>query len=217
MRVLLFFLFPLLLVGQHSIDDPQAKLLLDEISSSYEAAEEIEASFKVIVDLPDGDFLESNGSLVQHGDTYSVKYGDSETLQDATGLYLINHEEKVIQINDISSSTESNQSSIYNPKDLMKLYARGLFEYAIVGQEEFRGSVLKLIEFKPKDRYASYSKIRLALRKNQKIAYIKVFNKDGTKLTVEMLGFVLNKKRTKDPIRFVKSAYAGYSVEDLRL
>jgi len=196
------------------IYDKNAEELLSRISSEIKKHEQVLADFSFSVDFPGAEEDVKKGELIQNGSSYFVSIGETQLLNAAEGFYLIDKSSNTVQIND---PLDNSATDIYNPISLMEKYDSGEFEYAIVGEEKVEGKRCTLVEFKPSDRYSELSKIRVAIDVNEELpVYIKVFNKDASRINIDVKDMTLNMKSTGE-LKFQKDSYSGYSIEDLRI
>ena len=201
-------------LNAQKIYDKEATALLSKISDKIKSHEQILASFTVDTDFPGSDVDTQMGSLTQNKGNYFVAIGENELLNTEEGFYLIDKTSKSVQINDpLKDST----TDIYNPISIMEKYDSGEFEYAIVGEDKIDSKRCYLIEFKPTDRYAELSKIRLAIDVATELPlYIKVFNKDASRITINVDSMELIKE-SDEVVKFKRSNYLDYTIEDLRI
>lgn len=196
------------------IYDKEATVLLSRISDKIKSHEQILASFTVDTKFPGSDVDPQMGSLTQNKGNYHVVIGENELLNVEDGFYLIDKSSKSIQIND---PLKNSATDIYNPISIMEKYDSGEFEYAIVGEDKIDSKRCYLIEFKPADRYAELSKIRVAIDVSTELPVsIKVFNKDASRITINVDSMELIKEGA-EVLKFKKSNYLDYGIEDLRI
>ena len=219
-KMVLSFLCILLLcpffgIGQ-SIVDQDAKRLLDKVSENFDKHKKLEVNFDLVVKLPEMENEVQKGHLLQDGDKYRVTIASQEILNNGNDIYIILKDQNIAQLNSVNSN--DSEQALLNPRELIKLYKSGDYEYAIVGEDDFKGERVVLIEFKPKDRFAEYSKLRIALNKETELpTYFKIFNKDGSQYTLDLYKFNFSPNITQASFEFNKSDYPGIRVEDLRI
>lgn len=196
------------------IYDKEADLLLQKVSDKIKDAEQLVSEFTLTFKAPGSEDVVENGKLIQDKTSYFVSFADTEVIQCKEGFYLIDKNSKSVQINDpIGEETKD----IYNPVALMETYDSGEYEYAITGEEMVNGERCFLVEFKPADRYSELSKIRVAVSSKTELpVYIKFFNKDATRIDIDVLKMIL-KDQNEEKIAFDKEKYPDYSLEDLRI
>ncbi|MDA9773864.1 outer membrane lipoprotein carrier protein LolA [Saprospiraceae bacterium] len=213
--VLLFLLVPVLSFAQDSVD-PEAKVILDKISTELNSNEKVQLMFDLTIKFPGADESIKEGKLVQDGDKFTVDVGAQTILCNGVDLYMINKEMKSAQLSAASSMEDS--QGMMNPKQMLTMYDSGDYYYAITGEEDYKGKRVLNIEFKPKDRYAEFFKMRMAVDKEtNKPIYIKLFNKDGSQFILELKSLIFPKSIDNSQFEFSTDAFPGISVEDLRI
>jgi len=217
MRLFLFLIlvFPALELAQDSID-PNATIILDKISNNLNETERIELSFDLVIKFPGAEADIKEGTLVQDNDKFKIAVGEQTILSNGKDLYMINHPMKSAQLSEASAMDES--QGMMNPKQMLTMYDSGEYFYAITGEEDIEGVRVLNIEFKPKDRYAEFSKMRMAVnKKTNEPVYLKLFNKDGSQFIIEINDINLSPSIKKGTFEFSKTTYPGIVVEDLRI
>jgi len=215
-KILYLLLFtPFFLQAQDAID-PAAKLILDEISKKLNSSEAISLEFDLTIQFPGMDEDGQKGKLVQSGDKFKVNVGSQEILSNSKDVYIIDKESSSAQLNSAAELEEG--QGLMNPKKLFTMYDSGDYFYAITGEDKIDNAIVNLIEFKPKDRYSEYSKLRMAVRKsdNQPV-YLTLFNKDGSRFTITLNEIQYINTLGDDYFEFTKDKYSGIIVEDLRI
>lgn len=200
-----------------AIFDPEAKALLDKISKDFDNKQRLSVDFDLIITLPESKEEVQKGSLIQSNNQYRVVIANQEIINNGKEIYIILKDQKIAQLNS-ASSMESNSQDMLNPRALIKLYQNGEYEYAIVGQEDYDGKQVTLIEFKPKDKFAEYSKLRIAIDKTTNLPkYFKIFSKDGSRYTLKLKTFNFQPNITLNTFKYIASQYPGIKLEDLRI
>ncbi|MEZ4933216.1 MAG: outer membrane lipoprotein carrier protein LolA, partial [Saprospiraceae bacterium] len=123
---------------------------------------------------------------------------------------------KEVQIN--NADEESEPGTISSPKDLLKAYEWDNYIYVLVNEFAEAGRVVQQIEFKPTDRDADFSKIRLTLdKKTMEVVRIKTFGKDGSRYTVTVNKLLPNASVNSSTFSFTKKECPDCHFEDLRI
>jgi outer membrane lipoprotein-sorting protein len=154
------------------------------------------------------------GKMQQKGDKYHVNLDDQEVICDGKSTWIYLKKNKEVQVNDASASSDANSLS---PKSLLKIYQNGSFAYNLNGTGNENGKSVQFIEVKPLDRNADYSKLRLAADKNNQITSLKVFNKDGSRYSLQLKKMNTSAKLADALFTFNAAQYPGVRVEDLRM
>ena len=222
-RTIFFVAFLLLtnfLLGQATMlkasdSDPKAKKILDALKKEYNGYTSMELSFELEIDLKDKGKEVQQGKFVQQGSKYMVAVNDQEIYCDGTTLWLYLKSNKEVQINNYE---EGDNDKMMSPKEMLRIYENGKYAYAIVGNVKENGTNVTQIEFKPLEKKSEYSKIRLSVyEKTKKAKSLTIFNKDGSRYTLNIKNITPNKAYTADTFVFNTKKHPGVSVEDLRI
>lgn len=194
--------------------DPRAKATLNEIRKKYDAYSNIRADFRLVIELPEQAAETQKGTITRQGDNYHMKLASYEVISDGKALYMILHNNREVQVNDIPDE----EGSLLTPQSMFNFYENDNFVLLLAGEETKNGRQLQYIEMKPTDRNADYSKLRVTVDKTGKtIKEIKAFAKDGTRYTFYLDKVESNVSLPAAYFTFDKKKYDGYYVEDLRM
>jgi outer membrane lipoprotein-sorting protein len=150
--------------------------------------------------------------MVQKGQKFRVNNAGNELICDGKVVWMYQKSGAAansVQINDY----DPNDEEMVSPANIMKIYENEKkFIYAIVNDNP----TAQEIEFKPLDKKADYSKIRITVDKSlNTIKQVKIFGKDGIRYTLDI--------KRLDPANypdthftFDKAKYPGVKVSDLR-
>ena len=197
-----------------SESDPKAKAILDKVKKRYQSYNTMEANFTLDIEFPEQPVERQKGKIKQQGDKFHMSIGTQEILSDGTAIWLIFNNNKEVQINDIP---EDEAESIMSPQSLFSFYEKDDFVYVLINEMAEKGRQVSQIEFKPLDRDADYSKLRLTVdRKTAEIVRMKAFGKDGSRYTFQVDKLVPNKAMAASTFTFDQSKYPDYYIEDLR-
>ncbi len=195
--------------------DPQAKSILDKLRKKYQGFQSLEQSFTLEIELPEQKKEVQQGKIAKQGKKYRVDLASQTVISDGTALWLVLHNNKEVQINNLPDATDDD--NILSPEALFNFYDKGKFVYFLVNETTVAGKVVQEIEFKPLDKNSEYSKFRLAIDKAAlAVQSMKAFGKDGSRYTVKMGALSANKSFAANHFAFDKAKFPGYRVEDLR-
>ncbi len=196
--------------------DPKAKATLDKLRKKYESFNSLEATFTLTIEVPEQPEEIQQGTLAQKGDKYRLELNDQHVYSDGQSLWLYLKNNNEVQINNVDETSE--EGEILSPKDMLKIYEKENYTYALTKAFTENGRLVEQIEFKPLDEYSEYAKLRLTVdKKNNDIARIKVFSKDGSRYTLEMTSLTPNKNFQDSYFVFNPDNFPGIYVEDLRI
>lgn len=213
----LLSIISLSLQGQNAINesDPEAKAALEKLRKKYDGYKSMEVDFRLEISIPEQPVEIQNGSLARQGDMYHMNLASYTAISDGTAIWLILHNNKEVQVNDIPDPDEDD--SILSPQAIMSLYENGDYVYLLTNELPEKGKVVQQIEFKPLDIDSEYSKLRMTIdKKANELIRVKAFAKDGSRYTFYMDKMTPNKSFEKNYFSFNKEDYPGYYVEDLR-
>mgnify|MGYP001330822070 CR=1 FL=1 len=195
--------------------DPAAKAILDKVKKNYQGYKSLEATFNLEIELAEQPKQVQKGKISQQGNKYFLDLGPQQILCDGKAIWMVLTGNKEIQINNLPD--EEDQESILTPQSMLRFYEKGSYIYAIVNEYSDKGQVFQQIEFKPTDRNAEYSKIRMTVeKKTAAVTSIKAFSKDGSRYTFNITKLTPNKAFEASYFTFNKAKYPGYHIEDLR-
>jgi len=196
--------------------DPKAKAVLEQIRQRFLSYGSLGVDFTLDITFPEEPTESQKGSIAQQGDKYRVELGTQSVISDGESLWMIMHFNKEVQVNDVPEDDETG-GSILSPESLLTFYDKGDFIYYLTNEYKSGGKVIQQIEFKPVDRSADYSKLRMNVYKDNKdIASVEAFARDGSRYKVTIDKLTPNKSFSASHFKFNKSDYPDYYVEDLR-
>ena len=195
--------------------DPVATKLLSKMSKKFEGLSSYELDFRVSMTTPDSDKPQvQTGKFIRKGAQYRVIAHDQKIFCDAQNVWIYTPASNEVQINDADDTGDD----FVSPDKLFNLYKTGEYLYHV--SREFKEGKSKMveIEFKPTDRMNDFFKVKMVLNTttNQPKS-IKIFYKDGLRVTMSLSGLKKNKTYEKSFFSFDKSKYPGVKIEDLRL
>jgi outer membrane lipoprotein carrier protein len=198
-------------------NDPAAKTLLDKVRKKYEAFKSLEMDFSLQLEVPGQPTETQKGTFKSLGESkFRLDMTDQTIISDGKTTWIYLKKNNEVQITDADTKGEQ---SLISPKELMKIYQKGEYTYAIVGEEKLGEKTLTQIEFKPINKKSEYSKLRLAIdKKTKQVASIKAFAKDGGRYTFSVGKQAADKTFDDALFTFDKSKFPkDVKVEDLRM
>jgi outer membrane lipoprotein carrier protein len=196
--------------------DPKAKAVLEQIRKRFMSYSSLGADFTLDMTFPEEPTETQKGKLSQQGSKYRVELGSQSVISDGNYLWLILHNNKEVQINDIPEDDDTG-GSILSPESLLTFYDKGDFVYYLTNEFKANGRTIQQIEFKPVDRSLDFSKLRMNVYKDNKdVAYVEAFGRDGSRYKITLNKMAPNKQFAASHFTFNKADYPGYYIEDLR-
>ncbi len=213
----LLTLFAIIALGQtyisaQLIQDQDALDIVHELEKKYNSFESLEATFNLIIEIPEEESIIQSGNMIQKGNAYFLHTESQDIYSDGKSVWVHLKDDNEVQIN----SVEEDEASLINlsPKGIFALFDEETYEYAIVKKE---GSINQ-IEFKPMDQDSEFSKIRISVNtKSKALIHTKVFYKDGMRSTLEVGQVTTNQTYDAQQFIFDVDAHPGVYVEDLRI
>lgn len=197
------------------VEDPQAKAVFEKVRNRYEAYKTLQVNFSVEIEIPQQETMKQTGTLMQEGKKYKLDLTDQMLMSDGNDLWLYRKNAKEVQINDI----EEGDDAVLSPIDLLKIYEREDFEYALVNEyKDKKNRIVQQIELKPNAQNTDYSKVRIEINKTTaEILGMMAFFKDGVRYKVIVDETIPNKSFPSSTFTFNSSQYPNVHIEDLRL
>lgn len=197
--------------------DPQATAILEKLRTRYEGFKSMAADFSLTLEIPDEMQEVQEGKLVQKGDKYRLDLETQSIYNDGNAIYLHLKNNNEVQINDIPSEEEAEEAGILSPRDILRIYEKGDYVYALTNQYARGGKLIQEIEFKPLDEDSEYAKLRLAVdKKTNDVASIIAFGKDNSRYTLKISKLTPNPTFADAYFSFDKNKFPGVYIEDLR-
>lgn len=197
--------------------DPAAKVILEKLRNKYEAYKTVEADFKLTIEIPEEDKEIQTGNLAQKGEQYRLSLDNQAIYSNGKTLWLYLKSNNEVQINNVEDFEEEEEDFL-SPKDLLRIYEKEDFIYALTNDGYENGLAVQQIEFKPIDKDSEYAKMRVTIdKKKTQIIRIKAFAIDGARYTMDVTKFKPNLSYTNADFVFNPKDFPGIHVEDLRI
>ena len=201
--------------AQDDIQDPVAQDILDKVSQRIDNYRSLEVRFNIFIEVPQSEMIERKGQLIQQGRQFVMNTGDQEIFCDGKYIWIYQPEINEVQWNNFDPDEEG---ALNTPLDYLRMYKTGEYEYAMTNYGKEDGVDMNYIEFKPKDKYSEFSKVRLSItRATNELYEARAFYKDGTRITLEMVEMNPNLNFEEGDFTFNKTNYPGVYIEDLRI
>lgn len=212
-----YFLLTLLITSIFNLfaqQDPEAKKILDKLSSKTKSYKNIQIEFKMdYVNLKDDYKNSSQGSIILQNDKYKLDFMGVESYFDGKTLYSY-----LIESNEVNiSEPDPNETDILsNPRQVFTLYEKD-YKYQLISQSSEGGSSFAIVDLYPIDLEKDYSRIRLQINTNQyQLKSATIFGKDGSSFTLSVNTFKTNQPVDDNFYVFDESKYPGVEKIDLR-
>ena len=196
-------------IAVHSQQINNSKQLLDEVSSKMKAYKNMHLNFSTSLineeaGINENDELPIKGEIYLQGDKYNLSYLGNNFIFDGTKLYVINHDEKEITINDEDLSED--EGFIY-PSKLLTFYEEG-YEHKLSNISTIKNRKIQFIELTPIDTNSEIIKVVLGIEVASKHIYQLVqFGENGTKTILTINKFKSDQNITDELFNFNRLKY----------
>ncbi len=176
--------------GAYSQKDPQARKILDKVSTQSQAEYPIQVSFEYIYeDMMDKQTSTRSGTLIIAEQKFRLTIGESVVYSD--GITVWNHltSTNEVYISDAEEGGATDEFFISDPSDLFTFYQEG-FKYKLSGELEYDGQTYTEINIFPEDLDKNYHTVKLLInKKNNEIFSAQAYGKHGVNHTVMLTGY----------------------------
>ena len=188
--------------------DPDAVKTLNKLRDKYKTYKSMRVDYSLLIE--NGDEKETQqGKISQKGDKFRVINQSNEMICDSKNVWLYTKKQNEVQITEFEPDSEE----LLSPSKMMSFYEN---EKKFICAITDRTAESESIEFKPLDKSAEYSKMRVKISKTKnEPQQIKVFMKDGSRYTLDIKK-IENAEINDNFFIFDKSQYPNVRVTDLR-
>jgi len=216
MRRLVFALVAFLLAANlMAQQDPKAKEILDKLSLTTRSYKSIQIEFSFTLENKKNNVNQTNeGEVVLKGKSYRLHMPglSTEIFCDGTTVWSYQTEAKECNI----AGVEEEKEGALNPANIFTIYEKG-FNFSYVGEENFTGKTVQVVDLFPVDKSKEFVKVRLYIDKaKSQIAKAQTFNKDGNTYLLVLKTMKTNVDLKEDYFKFDKAKYPGVEMNDMR-
>jgi outer membrane lipoprotein carrier protein len=194
-------------------NDPDAKKILDAVSSNFKSLNAPQATFTYNVENAQGKVLSSKkGVVTMKGNRYKVNLDGMEIYSDGKTTWNFDKSANEVTVDNVNSS-----GSAMTPQKLFTNFYDRDFYYKLNGVKKEGGKSLQEVELTPTDKTRPFHKIYVLIDKSTNRIYsAKFLEKTG-----ERYSYVVNSLKASPSISdsyfiFDKSRYPGVEVVNLR-
>jgi outer membrane lipoprotein-sorting protein len=190
-------------------NNPEAKILLDKVSSTTDSYEAIEIMFDYSIYNKAEDIEETaNGVVLIKDQQYTLTFMGFTQISDGENVWTILNDDEEVQISEIDTEDET----AITPSNLLKMYEKG-FTYQLGA----KNSNLQIVELTPTEtEEVDFFKINLTIdTKVYQIKSIAQFGKNGTNSNYQIKS--LTTQDIKDStFVFDEQDFPDYDIIDMR-
>jgi outer membrane lipoprotein-sorting protein len=197
--------------------DPEAKTILEKVSSKNNSYKTIMTNFKyTITSMQDNETHTEKGKIAMKGDQFHLSMGNTDITFDGKNIYTYLKEANEINITKPEPSNTSNGDFfLSNPRDLFKV--KNDFKAKLNNEINIGSITCYEIDLYPVNLKTKYLRIRTHIDKNTfQIIDTKIFMKDGTNYLIELSNFQPNINISGTEFLFDQKKYPGAMVNDIR-
>ena len=195
----------------------EAIILLDAVSTTMKSYNNMVLDFSTSLTneeagIYEGDELPTKGSITLQGEKYNLNYLGNTFMFNGLKLYVINHDEKEIMIND--QDLDEDDGVIY-PSKLLTFYKEG-YKYKMGEIKNIKGRKIQFIALTPIDTDSEIVKVNLGIDiKTSHIYKLIQFGDNGTKTILTIDQFKSNQNISKEMFQFDQNSYEklGYLID----
>ncbi|MCC7400766.1 MAG: outer membrane lipoprotein carrier protein LolA [Chitinophagaceae bacterium] len=194
-------------------NDPEAKKILDGVSTKFKSFKTVQASFTYSVENADGKSLSTKkGTVSMKGTKYRVSFNGQEIYCDGTTVW--NYDKLS---NEVTVSKLDAASGTITPQKLFTNFYDKDFLYTLNGTKKLGNKTLQEIQMTPTDKGKPFHTVYLLVDKNSKTIYsTKVLEKTGDRYSYTVNSLKSNQPMDDKLFVFDKSKYPGVEVVDLQ-
>ena len=187
--------------------DPEAKKILDAVSSKFKTFKTVQGKFSLKIENAAGKVLGvKTGNVFMKGIKYRISVTGQEIFSDGSNIWTLDKASKEVTISKIDPSASS-----LTPQKLFTNFYDKDFLYKLNGTNKS----LSEIELTPIDKTKPFFKILLYVDKNS-ISTTKLFEKTGNKYTYSTTSLTPNANVPDATFIYDAKKYPGVEVVDLR-
>ncbi len=207
--------------------DPQAKAVLEKVTTNTKACESIRASFDWTMENKAEKTKDTkSGHMFIKGDKYKLILGGQEIFSDGTTMWQYSKDANEIEINEVD---ESDESIVSNPTKIFNLYEKG-FKYQLKDQKNVAVKVKKdgkvvsetkacsIVDLYPESpKGKGFHTVELVIEKaTSQIRSITIKFKNGTDQIIEITEYKTNVTMPDALFTYDPAKYPGAEVNDMR-
>lgn len=194
-------------------NDPDAKKVLDAVSSKFKTYKSPQAIFTYTVENGQGKVLATKkGTVIMKGSKYKVIIPGMEIYSDGKTNWNFDRPSNEVTIKDVDAATGE-----ITPQKLFTNFYDKDFLYKLNGEKKEGGKTLQEIELTPTNKSRPYHKVYIWIDKSTKTFYrARILEKSGNRYSYTINSFKATAASKDTDFVFNKAKYPGVEVVDLR-
>lgn len=194
-------------------NDPDAKKILDEVSSKFKSFKTVEATFTYKVENANGKVESTKkGSVSMKGTKYQISFGGQEIFCDGSTVW--NYDKSA---NEVTISKLDAANGTITPQKLFTDFYDKDFLYKLNGERKENKRILLEIEMTPVDKSKSFHTVYVLVDKHTKTIYsTRVLENTGDRYSYTVNKIIPNQAINDSQFVFDKAKYPGVNEVDLR-
>lgn len=194
-------------------NDPEAKKVLDAVSTKFKTFSSVQAGFSYKVENASGKALSNKtGTILMKGTKYKVSFGGQEIFCDGKTVWNYDKSSNEVTISNLDAS-----GGMLTPQKLFTNFYDKDFLYVMNGEKKTGTKTLQEIEMTPTDKSKPFHKVYVQVDKTAKTIYsTKVLENAGNRYTYTVSSMKTNVPLADNSFVFNKSKYPGVEEVDLR-
>ena len=196
----------------------EAESILEKAADKAISYKTIHSKFEFLVENSQNETEDTyNGELWVKGKKFKMSVDQTITFSDGKTRWVYLTEVNEVNISTIEKDEDMDPEELFliEPLSLFTLYKKG-FKYSISGTQLIEGQNYTVIDLSPEELNKPYFKIKCWISDDSDYYAVKYFQKDGTRITLNLIDFISNEKIKDTTFSFDTKAYPNVEVIDLR-
>lgn len=196
----------------HAQNDAKAKTLLEATSKKMNSLKSLKANFALHLSGNNGKVNDTKkGTIYLKGPKYYISLGNQEIICDNKTIWTYNKQNKEVQV----SNFNPNEQTISPAKLFTNFYDKE-YAYKYAGAKTVNGKACEIVELTPNNKSKQFSKVELAIGKDNVISGGTLWEKNGNQYKYEVSGFTPNAALDESMFTFDTKKHPGVEIIDLR-
>ncbi|GDX52554.1 hypothetical protein LBMAG27_16010 [Bacteroidota bacterium] len=195
-----------------SPDTKTAATILNGVSAKYKAYNSVKATFNMKTEGSNNKVTDiQTGTVYVKGNKYKLELANQEIFCDNIKIWTFLKDVNEVQVNNYEPDPDA-----ITPTQIFTIYEKN-FLCGYIEEQTINGKIYQIIEMTPNDKAKPYFKVRLMIDKFEKTIFsAKVFDKNGSHYTYEIIKFTPNPALIDTYFTFNTKDHPGVEVVDLR-